>query len=188
MRILSLFFLSCLSLSASAKWQLSNEASQVNFISIKKNSIAEIHHFKQLAGSISEQGKVEFTIDLASVETNIPIRNERMQTFLFETAKYAKAMFSAQIDMALVTKIASGQSETMTISGALDLHGQKQNITTDVLVTKKSTGEVTVTSIEPIIVNAADFELVKGINKLQELAKLPSIAVAVPVTFQLTFK
>ena len=44
-----------------------------------------------------------------------------------------------------------------------------------------------VSSTKPIIVQASDFGLVDGILKLQELAKLPSIATTVPVSFVLTF-
>ena len=41
---------------------------------------------------------------------------------------------------------------------------------------------------EPIIVNAADFELGAGIAKLQELAGLDSISTAVPVSARLVFR
>jgi hypothetical protein len=51
-----------------------------------------------------------------------------------------------------------------------------------------NTGDkVVVSSATPIIIKAADFGLEKGVAKLQELAKLPSIATAVPVNFVLTF-
>jgi hypothetical protein len=45
-----------------------------------------------------------------------------------------------------------------------------------------------VTTVQPVIIKAEDFALVAGINKLQALAKLPSIAYTVPVSFVLTFQ
>jgi len=47
--------------------------------------------------------------------------------------------------------------------------------------------KLVVSSKNPIMIQASDFGLVAGIQKLQELAKLPSIATAVPVSFVLTF-
>ncbi|MGJ8692011.1 MAG: YceI family protein [Thalassotalea sp.] len=187
MRILSLLVCSLLSLSASAEWQLNNKDSQLNFISIKKNSIAEVHHFKKLSGSIDKSGAAKLVIALASVETHIPIRNERMQAALFETSTFAKATFTTTIDVAFLSALTTGDSKELMIAGELDLHGSKQKITSQVLVTKKASGEVQVATIKPIIINAIDYSLIDGINKLQKLAKLPSIALAVPVSFQLTF-
>ena len=41
---------------ASANWQVNNEQSNVSFVSIKKNSVAEAHHFKNVSGTLNEQG------------------------------------------------------------------------------------------------------------------------------------
>ncbi len=78
--------LSCLLVSgaASANWQLLNDKSQLSFVSIKKNSIAEASHFTQLAGQLSDQGQFSVNVDLTSAETFIPIRNERLSKILFE--------------------------------------------------------------------------------------------------------
>ena len=54
-------------------------------------------------------------------------------------------------------------------------------------LTKMQDGIVRVRSIEPFIVNASQFDLSGGIEKLRELASLPSIATAIPVTFSLEF-
>ena len=56
------------------------------------------------------------------------------------------------------------------------------------MVTKKADGDIYVNSLKPVIINASAFDLVTGVKKLTSLAKLPNISVAVPVTFQLTFK
>jgi len=43
-----------------------------------------------------------------------------------------------------------------------------------------------VSSLAPVIVQANEFGLVAGVEKLKELAGLPSISLAVPVSFVLT--
>ena len=64
-----------------ASWSLVNEASLITFVSIKKNSVAEVGHFKQVAGTIGDDGKVEMKIDLASVDTGIEVRDQRKRVF-----------------------------------------------------------------------------------------------------------
>lgn len=74
----------CCSLSiampALAAWQLDNEKSTLSFISIKKNDIAEVHQFNSLSGEV-DQSEIKFVIDLASVDTKIALRDQRMRDF-----------------------------------------------------------------------------------------------------------
>lgn len=188
MRLLSLLLVSVISLPTFAGWQLDADKSQLQFISTKKAKIAEVHHFKKLAGAISDSGEVSFDIDLTSVETNIPIRNERMNKFLFETAQYAQASFTTKVDVNVIKGLKAGETLALALTGQLDLHGVNKPISTKVLVVKTANNELYVNNTAPIVINAGDFNLTAGVAKLQELAKLPSISLAVPVSFQLTFK
>lgn len=187
MRIFTFFLSLVLALPAMADWQLNNEKSQFNFISTKKNSVAEVHKFKKLTGSINKQGAINFEIDLSSVDSKIDIRNERMKEYLFEVIKYAKASFTGKIDLAVLNKLKLGQSTSIPLTGKLSLHGEQQVITTNVKVIKLAKKELLVVSEEPIIVNAENFKMVEGVLKLQALAGLPSISTAVPISFLLTF-
>jgi len=63
---------------AQADWQLVNDKSQLSFVSIKKNSIAEANHFTNIEGKLSDKGEFSVNVDLTSAETLIPIRNERL--------------------------------------------------------------------------------------------------------------
>lgn len=177
------FFLivTSLSLSASyaAKWQLDNDNSSLHFISIKKGDIAEVHRFKTLSGTIKE-GKASLAIDLASVDTKIPIRDERMNNELFKTKQFSTA--TASIDLG---KDAKPTGKT-AIKVTLDLHGVKKDVAAEVMVSSTD-DQVTVSTLAPIVINAADFGLDKGVEKLRELAQLDSISKAVPVTFHLVF-
>ena len=110
MRIISSLFLGLIAtfstLSHAADWELQSKTSQLNFISIKNNSIAEVHDFTTLSGSINKKGEAVLTISLPSVETSIGIRNERMKEHLFESKQYPVATFITFIDMDKAQKIA----------------------------------------------------------------------------------
>lgn len=173
---------------AFSAWHLDDSKSSLTFVSIKKGSIAENHRFKTFSATVNKKGLLSVNIDLGSVDTRIPIRDSRMSEFLFETAKFSQAKFTAQININELDNIAIGTSKRLSVSGNIDLHGQQQAIVIDVLVAKLANDSMLVTTVQPVIIKAENFALVAGINKLQALAKLPSIAYTVPVSFVLTFQ
>jgi polyisoprenoid-binding protein YceI len=187
MRILFLFLALITTFPAFSAWQLDNKKSTISFVSIKKGSIAESHHFAKFVGEVSDKGVVDIIIDLSSVNTNIPIRDERMKQYLFEVEKFAQSSFIAQLNTKEISAINVGSSQTLTIAGIVDFHGQQQNVNVEVLVAKLGQDTLLVTSLKPVIIKAESFGVVAGINKLKELAGLPSIALTVPVSFVLTF-
>ena len=67
-----------------AGWDLDQSNSSIEFISIKNNQIPENHNFQKISGNITSEGLVNVIIDLDSVDTKIPIRNERMRNLFFE--------------------------------------------------------------------------------------------------------
>ena len=175
-----------LSAPAWAGYSLLGDGSTLNFVSIKKGSVAEVHRFERLRGRVGDDGAIEIVIDLASVATNIPIRDERMRTLLFETGKFANATLHGRIDTAGLSRLTAGDKLDRTLKLTLDLHGRQAGIEARISIIALKCG-LLVTSRVPVIVNAADFGLVEGIEKLREVAKLPSIATAVPVSFELLF-
>jgi len=183
-----LLLLLLLATNAQAHYQLENSASSLNFISIKKNKIGEVHTFKQLSGSINSEGVAEVIIDLSSVQTNIDVRNERLKSMLFETGIFPTAKVSATLDANQLETIKSGQVLIMPIELTLNLHGKSKIIKTNVQVIGLTEGALLVNTIKPIMLNAFDFGLSEGVTKLMEAAKLPSISTAVPVSFSLIFK
>ncbi|MFT5758255.1 MAG: polyisoprenoid-binding protein YceI [Alteromonadaceae bacterium] len=188
MRILLVLIVSLITFPALSAWQLDNKNSTLSFVSIKKNSVAEAHSFTQLSGVINDQGLVSITIDLGSVNTHIGIRDDRMKEHLFETSLFPKATFSTQLNLAAFQKLSVGAAQQMELTGAVDLHGQKQEITVNTLIIRLNEDTVIASTLNPFMIKAEAFKLVAGINKLQELAGLPSISQAVPVSFVVTFK
>lgn len=170
-----------------ADWKLLNDASTINYISIKSGSIAEVNTFKALSGTVDKSGAVDLKINLASVETNIPIRNERMRALLFETERFAEATVSGAIDISRSTNLAVGDTYGDAIKLTLSLHGVSKDVMSNVQITKLTQNRLLVSSAQPVIVNAADYNLAEGVEKLRSIAGLPAISLAVPVTFTLVF-
>lgn len=173
--------------SVQAQWMLDNEASRISFVSVKADDLGEAHYFKRISGEIDEDGKVALEIDMASVETLIDLRNERMINFLFEVDLYPVANIYSQLDMSDFSEMANGEQKTVLIDLVIMLHSVSQPSEADVVVTRLAPGKVLVTSLDPVILDAADFLFAGGLRKLQELASLDMISMAVPVTFQLVF-
>lgn len=185
--ILTLSALLCLS-EAGADWAIDNGQSRVAFVSTKAGNAAEVHRFGNLAGSLGNDGA--FTVDIAldSVDTGIEIRDERMRDLLFQTERYPRARLSARLDMAQLEAIGPGEQGAVTTEAELNLHGQRANLTIDAVVAHLEDGSLLVSSEEPLVVSASQFDLLAGIERLREIAGLPSISPAVPVTFYLTLR
>ncbi|MDC0413683.1 YceI family protein [Gammaproteobacteria bacterium] len=173
--------------AAQAHWSLDNEASSLGFVTVKAEHVAEAHSFDRLSGTIGDNGDVEITIELASVNTMIQIRNERMQEMLFETNMFPEATISGSIDLDALTDMDAGASTARQIDFELSLHGQSVALAADVQITRTGEG-VVVSTLKPIIVMSDAFALTAGVEKLREVAGLPSISRAVPVSFTVVFE
>ncbi len=169
-------------------WTLDGEASQLSYVSIKAGEIAEVNSFETVSGSVSEDGVAVIEIDLASVDTGVDIRNERMRDVFFVVADNPTATVTAQIDPAAFEALGVGASTMQMLDGTLSLKGIEAPFQAEVTVTRTGADRVLAVSNAPVIVEAGRFELTGGLAELQELANLDSITPVVPVTFSLTFE
>ncbi|WP_162846069.1 YceI family protein [Seongchinamella sediminis] len=182
--VLAAGYLACA--QAMAQWELDSEHSSINFISVKNAAIAETHSFDSLVGYVGKSGNVQLTIDLASVETLIPIRNERMRDMLFKTVEFPSASIAAEVDPAILAEVDKGGTVSTEVPVRLSLHGVDDDLTVPVTVFSDG-GSLSVVSSRPVIINAADFGLAGGVEALRKVAGLNSISTAVPVTLNLHF-
>ena len=166
-----------------ADWEVAN-GSQIQFVSIKNNAIGEVSHFETLSGTVTEAGEVEVRVALDSVETNIGIRNERMKKLLFEVGLYPEAVITAQLDPAVMVAAASGVGDSVTAMLQIDLHGQVVSKRAALKIAATDNG-VSVTTVQPILLNASEFELEGGVAALQHVAGLNAISRVIPVTVAL---
>lgn len=172
--------------AAQAHWSLDNAASELSFVTTKADNVAEAHSFDLMTGTIEDDGSVAISIELASVNTMIDIRNERMQAMLFETAMFPNATISAKVDLAAITAMTPGSTSRASLEFNLELHGASKSYTAEVMLTRLSEG-VVATTLKPVIVTADSFALVEGVERLREVAGLSRISNAVPVSFTVVF-
>jgi len=168
-------------------WTLDGDASNMAFVTVKAGQVAEAHKFTGLSGSVSETGEAQLVVDLASVDTAIDVRNERMREMLFNVAEFPSATVTATLDPATFANLKTGETLTQPVTAALDLHGASSEITTDLSVSRMGANAVRVSTLAPIIVAADAFGLGEGVEALREVANLDAITGQVPVTFSLTF-
>ena len=188
MKILLLLVI-CLttSINVLAGWVIDPVGSYVGFASVKNDLIAENHSFTQITGTIEDSGDANIAIALASVETLIPIRNERMQAILFEVAQYPDVTVTANLDVDVFARLGLGESKTDTILLGVNLHGTDLSKNVLVKVTRSSDNSYEVTSLGPIVIHASQFALSDGVESLRKVAGLQSIDLMVPVTFDLSW-
>ena len=184
---LLLVFLLTPCIAAWADWELDDTKSVINFVSIKNDSVGEVHSFADLVGYIGAAGNVQMTISLDSVETLVAIRNERMRELLFETVKFPSAQLSAQVEPAVLAEAAKGGIVTAELPVTLALHGKEKMLTVPVVVVGEGDGSLRVFTARPVLINAADFGLESGVTALREIAGLQAISSAIPVTLHLLF-
>lgn len=189
-QFLSLSLLSLLSLPllASADWTVDNDHSQLSFVSVKAGTVAEVHHFGSLNGWLGDDGRFRLEIDLSSVETLIPIRNERMRELLFDVEQFPQATLEAQLDLSPLKALEVGAQTEMVTEAELGLHGKTTGLTIRTVVARLAGDTLLVTSAEPLVLNADALGLTAGVERLREIAGLPSISPAVPVSFRLTLR
>ncbi|WP_412971584.1 YceI family protein [Glaciecola sp. MF2-115] len=174
------------SFSSHAALTLDKSQSSINFISTKNQHISEQHSFDNFSGQISDNGELVITIDIASLNTNIPIRNERMQKMLFDMANFSTAKFTAMIPSDL-SKLSAGEMKRTTVSGDMMIAGKTATVSFDIILTGLNNGSINATTVRSTILNASDFDLDEGIAALQKVAMLQSISKTVPLSFSATF-
>lgn len=184
-----LIFLAATSFFASAtSWQLNPEQSSLNFISVKNSTVAEAHQFNNLSGTWSEQGTVNVTIPVTSLETHIPIRNQRVLDFVLKAKEYSQVTATADIKPAIIDSLTIGKSTKITVPLALNIAGETLTVMANIRVLKINATSIQATTESPVMLNVDAAKLTAGVDKLQELAKLNSISKMVPVTFSVNFQ
>ena len=184
-RLFLSFLMTMGSVFAFAGWEVDPTGSHIGFASVKNDLIAENHTFTELTGRVSVAGDANIKVNLASVETLIPLRNERMQTILFNIAKFPQATITSEVPVNELSLMATGESSVLDIEILIDLHGKELKKSVPVKVTSIGDNGFDVSSLGPIILHASQFALSDSVDALRKIAGLQSIDLMVPVTFDL---
>lgn len=173
---------------ALAEWQLDGDTSRISFVSVKRGKMVEVQRFDQLSGQIDDNGAVRLVVPLASIDSGLALRDERMRNSFFEVERYPEAIITSQLDLSLYDDLRVGQSRPETLDFNLDLHGQQRRLKAEVLVIRSSEGRIEVTTLEALVLKLIDFDLEEKLEPLKEVANLPSITPEVPVFAVLGFR
>jgi polyisoprenoid-binding protein YceI len=171
-----------------AEWTLDGDASSFFYVTTKAAAVSEINSFSGLSGSISDDGKASFVIDLATVNTAIEIRDQRMRDLVFQVAEFPSATVSVDVDAEALDNMSPGVSTTGSYTAQVALHGMTQELMADLQITKLEDDSVLVQIARPLLVAASSFGLQAGVDELQKVAALPSITPSVVVDFTLVYR
>ena len=83
-------------------------------------------------GSLDPAQPTTFTVDLTQLKSDRSMRDRRVQSQGLETDRYPKATFVAKSVNGWNASAPAGQEQTLTLTGTLDLHGVKKDVTWDV--------------------------------------------------------
>lgn len=182
-----LALLGALSLPAHASWYLDNESSRLSFVTTKNADIAEVQRFLTLHGKVDRKGVAKVQVELDSVSTGIPLRDERLRNDLFDVKTYPEALITAQINMQPINDLAPGAQLELRLPLTVALHGKEHTYNAELLATRLDDRRFQVVTLEPLVLQAADFDLAPGLQALRKMAGLSAIGLSVPVGAVLIF-
>jgi len=168
--------------AADESWRLNKDTSELVIASTKNSQITERHNLSFQSGAITKQGVARLVVDLLSIETNIPIRNERMRKYLFDNQP--QVIIEMSLTPSELQQLMAGQSSAVTLPAAVTANGTKLSV--PVAVRTNSDGGGVVVSGETQI-DVAKFGYGPGIEQLRVIAGLAAISTTVPVSFRLQF-
>lgn len=169
-----------------ANWQLDNNQSALHFVSVKNDVVAETHRFKQLSGQW-DGSKVAISIAVNSMDTQIPIRDERIWQYVLNAGQFAAINVTAPLASDKLDNLAVGQSSVHTVPLSVNIAGQTNELSAQVRITRLTDKSLQATTEAPVMLNTNSFNLTAGVAKLQELAGLKRIEPLVPVSFSVLF-
>ncbi|WP_073522544.1 YceI family protein [Pseudomonas fluorescens] len=184
---LVLALLTCAAVPAHADWYLDNESSRLSFVTTKNTEMAEVQRFLVLHGKVDAKGAARLEVELDSINSGIPLRDERMRKELFEIKTFPEAQISAQINLQPINDLASGAQLELRLPLSVTLHGKTQTYSAELLATRLDERRFQVVTLEPVVLHAEDFDLAPGVATLRKAAGLKSISLSVPVGAVLIF-
>ena len=84
------------SLSAQANWYLDGESSRLSFITTQNANVANVHRFLVLHGKVDRKGLAQLRIEMDSINSAVPLLDERMRDVLFDFKHFPEAQITAQ--------------------------------------------------------------------------------------------
>ncbi|PYY71665.1 hypothetical protein CRX42_05110 [Pseudomonas jessenii] len=187
LRSLAFLMLAGAALSARADWYLDGESSRLSFVSTKNANVAEVQRFLVLHGKVDPEGLARVEVELESINSGIALRDERMRKELFQIDRFPEALITTKIDLRPINDLAPGAQLELRLPLTVDLHGKQHEYPAELLATRLDDRRFQVVTLEPLVINAEDFDLAPGLETLRKMAGLSAISLSVPVGAVLIF-
>lgn len=171
-------------------WQINLPSSSLTFNTTKSGvagvgGVTETMRFNHFKGGMDAQGNIQLHIDLASVDSGIAIRDERLQTMFWQVATHPNVNFTAKVKPEDLQKINAGKASlTVTVAGQLTMAGQSKPIQAELHVTPLHNKRI-ISTRRAVVINAGDFGMTEGVEALRAIMGLTYLSTSAPVTFQL---
>ena len=174
-------------LSAQANWYLDGESSRLSFITTHNANVSNIHRFLVLHGKVERNGRAQLRIEMDSVNSAVPLRDERMRDVLFDFKHFPEAQITAQIDLQPINDLANGAQLELHLPVTVSLRGKQHTYEAQLLATRLDERRFQVVTLEPLMLQAEDFGLQPELEALRKIAGLSAISFSVPVGAVLIF-
>ncbi|VVQ07354.1 hypothetical protein PS938_03145 [Pseudomonas fluorescens] len=184
---ITFLLLASAALSARADWYLDGESSRLSFVSTKNANVSEVQRFLVLHGKVDPEGLAQVEVELESINSGVPLRDERMRKELFQIDRFPDALITTKIDLRPINDLAPGAQLELRLPLTVDLHGKQHEYNAQLLATRLDDQRFQVVTLEPLVINAEDFNLAPGLESLRNLAGLSAISFSVPVSAVLIF-
>ena len=175
------------SLSAQASWYLDGESSRLSFITTQNANVANKHRFLVLHGKVDRKGHAQLRIEMDSVNSAVPLRDERMRDQLFDFKHFPEAQITAQINLQPINELAPGAQVELRLPVTVSLRGKQHTYEAELLATRLDEQRFQVVTLEPLMLQAEDFGLQPELETLRKSAGLSAISFSVPVGAVLIF-
>ncbi|MCX4029749.1 YceI family protein [Endozoicomonas sp. SM1973] len=179
-------------LPVQAAWQVQSEHSKVNFVTEKiftnGKSVKETQLISGVSGQVNDQKQAEIKIDLATIDTKIPIRNDRIKQWVLDTTNYRYATVKADLSGIDEQKLTVGAVKQMEVDGKLTIRETTLPIKLFVKVIKSSATDYLVESYQDTSINISQYGGEAGVQQMTKVMGLKSITSVVPVKWALTLK
>ncbi len=176
----------CLPVNA-ADWQLNRERSSISYLSSKQATVEtplmfESNLFREFSGTI-DGTQVELVVELDSLDTKVPIRDERVAEHVFLSKQYPQAIVSATVD-----DIEQLSYESKQISATLTMRGQSRDLQAEVIIERSDPKTLRIQTTTPVLVDANAYGMLDGFATLKQLVGLMQIPTTIPVSLHLVFE
>jgi len=171
----------------SSGWALDAGASTVTFQSADSANDAEPYAFRAYRGVIDRSGEATVKLRLASLDTQNDLLDVRLRFLFFETFKFPEATIRTQIAHEDLLALEKQGQMSISLPFTLDLHGEKQALSAEVIASVGEEKTVSVRSVAPVIIRADDFGLMAGLSRLED-AFYGDLQSEFPVSFNFVFR